>query len=47
LNILQSLIIWFNARELGIACENEIPPPVKSYVEILKYFFNIDLTDFY
>jgi hypothetical protein len=47
LNILQSLIIWFNARDLGIACENEIPPPVKSYVEILKYFFNIDLTDFY
>jgi len=47
LNILQSLIIWFNARDLGIACENEIPPPVRSYVEILKYFFNIDLTDFY
>ncbi len=47
LNILQSLIIWFNARDLGIACENEIPPPVESYVEILKYFFNIDLTDFY
>ena len=47
LNILQSLIIWFNARDLGIACEDEIPPPVKSYVEILKYFFNIDLTDFY
>jgi hypothetical protein len=47
LNILQSLIIWFNARDLGIVCENEIPPPVKSYVEILKYFFNIDLTDFY
>ena len=47
LNILHSLIIWFNARDLGIVCENEIPPPVKSYVEILKYFFNIDLTDFY
>ena len=47
LKYLQSLIIWFNARDLGITCENEIPPPVKSYVEILKYFFNIDLTDFY
>lgn len=46
LNILQSLIIWFNAKELGLVCEDDIPPPVKSYVEILKYFFNLDLTDF-
>lgn len=44
--ILHSLIIWFNARDLGIACEENIPPPVKSYVEIMKYFFNIDLSEF-
>jgi hypothetical protein len=45
LNILQSVLIWFNARDLGIVCETEIPPPIKSYVDILKYFFNIDLSD--
>ncbi|MGE0389532.1 MAG: SAM-dependent methyltransferase [Candidatus Nitrosocosmicus sp.] len=44
--ILHSLIIWFNARDLGIACEEDIPPPVKSYVEIMRYFFNIDLSEF-
>jgi hypothetical protein len=46
LNILHSLIIWFNARDLGITCEDEIPPPVKSYVEIMRYFFNIDFSEF-
>ena len=46
LNILQSVMIWFNARDLDLVCENEIPPPIKSYVGILKYFFNIDLSDF-
>ena len=45
LNILQSVIIWFNARDLDLVCEDEIPPPVKSYVGILKYFFNIDLSN--
>ncbi len=46
LNILQSVLIWFNARDLGLSCEDEVPPPVKSYVGILQYFFNIDLSDF-
>jgi hypothetical protein len=45
LNILQSVMIWFNARDLGIVCEDDVPPPIKSYVGILKYFFNIDLSD--
>jgi len=45
LNILQSVMIWLNARDLGLVCEDEIPPPVQSYVGILKYFFNIDLSD--
>ena len=45
LNILQSVLIWFNARDLDMVCEDDIPPPIKSYVDILKYFFNIDLSD--
>jgi hypothetical protein len=46
LNILQSVIIWLNARDLDLVCEDEIPPPVESYIGILKYFFNIDLSDY-
>jgi hypothetical protein len=46
LNILQSVMIWFNARDLDLVCEDEVPPPIKSYVGILKYFFDIDLSDF-
>ena len=43
-NIFQSLIIWINAWNAGIACEEDIPPPVESYIGILKTFYNIDLT---
>ncbi|HEY6537174.1 MAG TPA: class I SAM-dependent methyltransferase [Candidatus Nitrosocosmicus sp.] len=46
LNILQSVVIWLNARDFDLVCEDEIPPPIKSYVGILKYFFNIDLSEF-
>jgi trans-aconitate methyltransferase len=43
-NILQSMVIWINAWNMGVACEKEIPPPVQTYVGILKTFFNIDLS---
>ena len=43
LTILQTLVIWINAKNLGIACGNEIPDPVKSYIGILKTFFNIEV----
>ncbi|MBV9176986.1 MAG: hypothetical protein JO297_08100 [Nitrososphaeraceae archaeon] len=44
-NMLQSMIIWINAWNMGVACEEEIPPPIQTYIGILKAFFNIDLSD--
>lgn len=44
-NILQSMIIWINAWNMGVACEDEIPPPVQTYVGILKTFFGIDVSE--
>ena len=43
-NILQGMVIWINAWNMGVACEDEVPPPVQTYVGILKTFFSIDLT---
>ena len=43
LTILQTLVIWINAKNLGIACGNEIPDPVKSYIGILRTYFNIEV----
>lgn len=43
LTIIQSLIIWINAKNLGVACGNEIPQPIKNYINILRTFFNIDV----
>lgn len=42
LTILQTLVIWINAKNLGIACEDDIPPPIRSYMGILKTYFNIE-----
>jgi hypothetical protein len=39
------MIIWINAWNMDLACEELIPPPVESYLGILKTFFNIDLSD--
>lgn len=43
-NMLQAMVIWINAWNMGVACEKEVPPPVEAYVGILKTFFNIDLS---
>ena len=43
LNILYAMIIWINAWNMKVSCEDEIPPPVESYMGILRTFFNIDL----
>ena len=43
LTIIQSLVIWINAKNLGVSCENDIPEPIKNYISILKKFFNIEI----
>lgn len=43
LTIIQTLAIWINAKNLGIACGNEIPLPIKNYLGILKTYFNIEM----
>lgn len=45
--ILSCMIFWINAWNMCLACEEQIPPPVKSYLGILRTFFNIDLSDMF
>jgi hypothetical protein len=30
---------------MDVACEEEVPPPVQTYIGILKTFFNIDMSN--
>jgi len=43
LTILQSLVIWINAKNLGVACGDEMPESIKGYIGILRNFFNIEV----
>jgi len=43
LTIIQSLVIWINAKNLGVACGDEIPEAIKAYIGILRNFFNIEV----
>jgi hypothetical protein len=43
LTIMQSLVIWINAKNLGVACGDKIPEPIKAYMGILRSFFNIEV----
>jgi trans-aconitate methyltransferase len=43
--MIQCMVIWINAWNIGVACESEIPPPVNAYIGILKEFFNLDLSN--
>ncbi len=42
LTIIQTLIIWLNAKELGVVCTEEVPESIKTYMSIMKMHFNID-----
>lgn len=40
--ILQTLVIWINARNLGVACGEGIPESVRTYMGILRNFYGIE-----
>ncbi len=42
LTIIQTLIIWINAKKLGVSCTKEIPEPIQTYFNIMKMQFDID-----
>ncbi|MDH3361095.1 MAG: class I SAM-dependent methyltransferase [Nitrosopumilus sp.] len=42
LTIIQTLVIWINAKKLGVACGEEIPESIQTYMNIMKMHFDID-----
>ena len=42
LTIIQTLIIWINAKELGVVCTEEIPESIKTNITIMNMHFDID-----
>ncbi|MCH8860712.1 MAG: SAM-dependent methyltransferase [Thaumarchaeota archaeon] len=42
LTIIQTLVIWINAKKLGVACGEEIPESIQTYINIMKMYFDID-----
>ena len=42
LTIIQTLVIWINAKNLGVACGDEIPESIQTYIKIMKMHFDID-----
>ena len=44
LTIIQTLVIWINAKKLGVACGDEIPESIRTYIGIMKMNFDIDFS---
>ena len=42
LTIIQTLMIWINAKKLGVACGEKIPESIQTYIKIMKMNFDID-----
>ena len=42
LTIIQTLVIWINAKKLGVACGKEIPESIQTYIKLMKMNFDID-----
>ncbi len=43
LTILQAVTIWINAKNLGVACGDEMPESIRTYIGILRNFFGIEV----
>ena len=41
--IIQALTIWINAKNLDVACGEEIPDSIRSYIAILREYFGIEV----
>lgn len=41
--IVQSLAIWIGAKNLGVACGDEVPESIRTYMGILRNFYNIEV----
>jgi trans-aconitate methyltransferase len=46
-NMLQSMVIWINAWNMAVTCEDGVPPPVTTYIGILREFFGIDMKELF
>ena len=42
LTIIQTLVIWINAKRMGVACGRGIPAPIRTYAKLMKMNFDID-----
>lgn len=42
LTIIQTLVIWINAKKLGVSCSDKIPESIQTYINIMKMHFDID-----
>lgn len=43
LTIMQAVVIWINAKNIGVACGEDMPEPIKTYISILRKFFGIEV----
>ena len=42
LTIIQTLVIWISARNLGVSCGEKTPESIQTYIDIMKTHFDID-----
>lgn len=43
LTIMQSVLMWINSSNMGLACDEQMPEPVRAYAQILRHHFGIDV----
>ena len=43
LTILQTVTMWINAKNMGIACGDDMPESIRTYIGILRTYFDIEV----